>query len=113
MPFSLAYRCEAIVPVKLSIGSLIRDNFDGEQNMIYNDTSLIFSKKNGATRNFGWHPYNLIFQLEGEDEEISRRRPRCRRVLQNKGALDPSWEGLYQLAHLNGDGILRLWNAEY
>ena len=34
MLFSLAYGYEAIVPVKLGAGSLRRDNFDLEQNMI-------------------------------------------------------------------------------
>ena len=33
-PFSLAYGYEALVPIELGIGSLKRDNFDPEQNMI-------------------------------------------------------------------------------
>ena len=33
-PFSLAYRYEAMVPVELGAGSLKRDNFNLEQNMI-------------------------------------------------------------------------------
>ena len=33
-PFLLAYGYEVIVPVKLEVGSLRRDNFDPEQNMI-------------------------------------------------------------------------------
>ena len=33
-PFSLAYEYKAMVPVELGAGSLRRDNFDLEQNMI-------------------------------------------------------------------------------
>ena len=33
-PFLLTYGYEAMVPVKLGTGSLRRDNFDSEQNMI-------------------------------------------------------------------------------
>ena len=47
-----------------------------------------------------------------------------RRILHNKGARDPSWEGLYKivgvltldaykLVHLNGDRIPRLCYADY
>ena len=47
-----------------------------------------------------------------------------KRILHNKGDLDLSWEGLYkiagvltpgayQLAHLNGDRIMRSWNVDY
>ena len=47
-----------------------------------------------------------------------------KRVLYNKEALDPSWEGPYKivgvltlgaylLAHLDGDQILRSWNTDY
>ena len=34
MPFSLAYGYEAMGPVELGAGSLRRDNFNAEQNMI-------------------------------------------------------------------------------
>ena len=47
-----------------------------------------------------------------------------RNVLHNKGALDLGWEGpfkiaevltlgAYKLAHLNGEQILRSWNANH
>ena len=47
-----------------------------------------------------------------------------RKVLHNKGALDPGWEGpfkiaevltpgAYELAHLNGEQISRSWNADH
>ena len=47
-----------------------------------------------------------------------------RKVLHSKVALDPSWEGpykiariltkgAYQLAHLNGDRVPRLWNTDH
>ena len=52
-PFLLAYGYEYIVPVELGARSLRRGNFDLEQNMILNDASLIFSKKNDVTHNFG------------------------------------------------------------
>ena len=32
--FSLAYRYEAMVPVEIRVGSLRRDNYDPEQNLI-------------------------------------------------------------------------------
>ena len=65
--------------------------------------------------------HSSILQLKGEDEKISRRIPRPQK---SSAQLDPSWEsshkiaevlnpGAYQLAHLNGDRILRLWNADY
>ena len=41
-PFSLAYGYEAMVPVKLGAGSLRRDNFDPEQNMILQRHELDF-----------------------------------------------------------------------
>ena len=47
-----------------------------------------------------------------------------RKVLHNKGALDPGWEGLYKIAevltlgayklsYLNGEQISRSWNADH
>ena len=42
MPFSLAYRYKAMVPVELGAGSLRRDNFDQEQNMILQRRELYF-----------------------------------------------------------------------
>ena len=43
-PFSLPYGYEAIVPSELSVGSLRRDNFDPEQNMILQRRELNFLK---------------------------------------------------------------------
>ena len=47
-----------------------------------------------------------------------------RKVLQNKGALDPNWEGpfkiaevlaprAYKLSYLSGEHIPRSWNADH
>ena len=52
-PFSLAYSYEAMVPIELGVGSLRRDNFELEQNMILQRRELVFSKKNDATHHFG------------------------------------------------------------
>ena len=41
-PFSLAYGYKALVPVELGVGSLRRDNFDSEQNMILQQRKLNF-----------------------------------------------------------------------
>ena len=45
MPFLMTYRYEAIVPVELGAGSLRRDNFDPEQNMILQRRKLDFVKE--------------------------------------------------------------------
>ena len=71
-PFSLAYGYEAIVLVKLGAGSLRRDNFDLEQNMILQRCELDFLKEKWCV-SMTHYP---ILQFEGEDKEISRRRPR-------------------------------------
>ena len=44
-PFLLAYGYEAMVLVELGIGSLRRDNFDPEQNMILQRCELDFLKE--------------------------------------------------------------------
>ena len=47
-----------------------------------------------------------------------------RRIIHNKGALDPNWEGpykivevltpgAYKLAYLSGEHILRSWNVDH
>ena len=41
-PFSLAYDYEAMVPVKLGAGSIRRENFDSEKNMILQQGELDF-----------------------------------------------------------------------
>ena len=75
-PFLLAYGYEAMVPVELGAGSLRRENFDSEQNMILQRHELDFLKE--KRRNLGHGvstTYNLILQLEHKDKEISRSRP--------------------------------------
>ena len=45
MSFSLAYEYEAIILVELGVGSLRRDNFDPEKNMILQRHELDFRKE--------------------------------------------------------------------
>ena len=69
-----------MVPVELGVGSLRRDNVNLEQNMNLQQCELDFLKRKMAqleTPGRGVSTmHNLILQLEGEDEEISRGRPR-------------------------------------
>ena len=94
MSFLLAYGYKAMVPVELGAGSLRRDNFDVEQNMILQQRELDFFKEKQrnvqilvvvyhrrTARYFNSMVKTRIFQ---EGNLILRR------VLHNKEALDPS-----------------------
>ena len=78
-----------------------------------------------STQGFGVSiAYNLIFQLEGEDEKIPNRRPHPQKSYALKRGSRSQLEGpykivgiltssAYQLAHLNGNRVLRSWNIDH
>ena len=127
-PIFTAYGYEAVVPVKLGAGSLRRDNFDPEQDMILQQHELDFLEEKRCDSQLRVTAYQRC-TAQYFNSKVKMRRFQegdlvLRRVLHNKGALDPSWEGPYkiarvltpgafQLAHLNGDRISRSWNADY
>ena len=128
MPFSLAYRYEAMVLVELGACSLRRDNFDPEQNMILQWCELDFLEEKWCNSQLWVVAYQWrttqCFNLKVKTRRFQEEDIVHKKFLHNKRALDPSWEGpykiaevltpsAYQLAHLNGDWISRLWNADY
>ena len=105
-------------PSNLGAGSLRRDNFDPEQNMILQRRKLdVLEEKRRDSqlrvavcqRCTAWYFNSKVKTRRFQEGDLVLRR-----VLHNKGALDPSWEGpykisreltpsAYQLAHLNRD----------
>ena len=69
-----------MLPVELGAGSLRRDNFDLEKNMILQRRTTRYLNSKVKTRRF-------------QEEDLVLRK-----VLHNKRALDLSWEGLYKIA---------------
>ena len=126
--FLLAYGYEAMVPVELRAGSLRRDNFNLEQNMILQWSELNFLEERRRDSQLLVMAYQWRTTRYFNSKVMMRRFQVgdlvLRRVLYNEGALDLNWKGsykiakvltpsAYQLAHLNGDQILRSWNANY
>ena len=99
MPFSLAYRYEAMVPDELGAGSLRRDNFDQEKNMILQKCDLNFLEEKWRDSQLRVMAYQWrtarYFKSKMKTRRFQEGDLVLRRVLHNKGALDPSWEGPY------------------
>ena len=126
--FSPAYKYEAMDPVELGVGSLRKDNFDPEQNMILQRHKLDFleEKQHDSQLQVAAYPRRTAryFNSKVKMRGFQVKDLFLIRVLHNKGELNPSWEGpykiigvltpgAYQLTHLTGDQIPRSWNANY
>ena len=68
--------------------------------------------------------YYLILQLQSKDEKVPSGRLVLRKILHNKGAIDPGWEGpfkiakvlipgAYKLSYLSGEHIPRSRNTDH
>ena len=127
-PFSLAYGYEAMVLVKLREGLLRMDNFNLEQNMILQQRELDFLEEKRRDSQLLVATYQRritrYFNLKMKMGSFQVGDLFLKRVLHNKGALDLSWGGpykiiviltpsAYQLAYLNRDRSLRLWNTDF
>ena len=87
-----------MVPVELGVGSLRRDNFGLEQNMILQRRELDFLKEKRRDSQIQVVAYQRrttrYFNSKVKMRRFQERDLVLRRVLHNKRALDPSWEGL-------------------
>ena len=117
-----------MVPVEFGVGSLRRDNFNLEKNMILQLRELDFLEEKRRDSQLWVVAYQRHIARYFNSKVKMRRFQEwnlvLRRVLHNKMAPDLSWEGpykitgvltpgAYQLAHLKGDRISRSWNADY
>ena len=88
-PFSLAYRYKAMVPVELGAGSLRRDNFNPEQNMILQRRELDFLKEKRCDSQLRVVVYQRCitqyFNLKVKTRRFQVGDLVLRRVLHNKG----------------------------
>ena len=103
----MAYGYEAMVPIKLGAGSLRRDNFDLEQNMILQRCDLDFLEEKRRDSQLRVAAYQQCTARYFNSKVKTRRFQEgdlvLRIVLHNKRALDPSWEGPYKIV-----GVLTL-----
>ena len=100
--FSLSYGYEAMVLVEMGMSSLRRENYDQNDNHILQRHELDYLEEK-------WSASQLrvvAYQHRTTRYFNSKVKPRIfqvgnlvlRLVIQNKGALDSNWEGLYKIA---------------
>ena len=98
------YEYETMVPVKLGVGSLRRDNFDIEQNMILQRRELDFLEVKSRDSQLRVLAYqqctNWYFKSKVKTKRFQEGDLILNRVLHYKGALDPSWEGPDKIARV-------------
>ena len=117
-----------MVPVEIRARYLRRDNYDSEQNLILQLRELDFLKEKWCELQLWVRTYQRWMAWYFNSKRKTRRfRVEdliLRKVLHNKGALDPGWEGpfkiidvltpsAYKLVHLYGEQILRSWNTDH
>ena len=127
-----------MVLVEIGAGSLIRENYDSEQNFILQRRRLDFLEEK-------WRRLDFLEEKQCNSQLLVAAYPCCtaryfnskvkprrfqvgdlvlRKVLHNKGALDLGLEGPfkivevltqgeYKLSLLGGEQILRLWNVDH
>ena len=125
---SLSYGYEAIVPVDIEMSFLKRENYDQDENHLLQRHELDFLEEKRSHSQLRV----VTYQRRTARYFNSKVKPRrfqagdlvLRKVVQNKGALDPNWEnpfkiveiltpGVYKLSYLSGEHILRSWNANH
>ena len=131
-PFSLAYGCEAMVPVEIGAGSLRRELFDEQMNKELmrlrldlieehraNSQLKVASYQQRAKRHFNTTVKHRTFKVG----ELVLRKIIPSTMDAGSRVLGPKWEGPYRvceklslgtfhLEHLDGTAIMRAWNAE-
>ena len=126
--FSLSYGYEAIVSIEIGAGSLWRKNYNPEQNETLQKHVLDFIEEKQRDSQIRVTVYRRRTTRYLYSKVKTRRFQIWNlffiKVLYNKEALHPKWEGwykiagiltqgAYQLAHLNGDRVPRSWNTDH
>ena len=127
-PFSFLYGYEAMVPIEIGMSSLRWKNYEQDQNNFLQRRELDFLEEKLSDSQLRVAAYQRrttkYFNSKVKPRRFQVRDLVLRKVLQNKGALDPNWEdpfkiaeilapGAYKLSYLSGEHILRSWNANH
>ena len=115
-----------MVPVKIGMRSLKRENYNQDENHLLqrHDLDFLEEKQSDSQLRVTTYQWRIVicFNSKVKPRRFQVRDLVLRKVLQNKGVLDPSCKSpfkiteilaskAYKLSYLSGEYIPRSWNA--